>query len=284
MPTLSRRLTWAFASFIIATSLFGLPVYIFLPQWYIKLYSLSFATVGLLQTATAIICVVADPFLGALSDRWLGRLRRSTMISWSTILLCITFIFLFNPEILIATNAAPVVVLGYYFCLLTCTSLLLSVVLLNYNALLLDFPFSQIEKGRLISRREIMGAIGVMLGSGLPSIAMVVKSPDLAIAIFGAAVVVFALTLARWLSKAVAAYEQTTPNQASQKWWAVWPTLEHGRLFTLQTLMYCLHMLVFASNGALVILYANIVLKTTILASWLLTSCLQRSPSRYGAP
>ena len=148
---------------ILASSLaiVGLPLYIYLPTFYASNLGLGFTAVGIILFLARVADVIADPYIGYLSDKSLKKFKsRKPLIIFGSILLLISFYFLVNPNkeftSLWLLIFSILIYIGWSF---------VNIPYLTYSSeISLDYHL----KNRLNASREFFTIIGVLLALVIP--------------------------------------------------------------------------------------------------------------------
>jgi glycoside/pentoside/hexuronide:cation symporter, GPH family len=160
----------------------ALPLYVQLPNHYATTFGIPLATLGALLLGARLLDAVADPFIGRACDAWLQTSVRAAL--WrallAAVLLAAGFHALFFP-----------VVQGQSALLVWCAGML-AVTYLSYSVLSVlhqawgaRLGGDEGQRSRIVSWREGLALVGVLVASVLPALAGL-----------GAASVAFALALA----------------------------------------------------------------------------------------
>jgi GPH family glycoside/pentoside/hexuronide:cation symporter len=164
----------------------ALPLYVQLPNHYATAFGIPLATLGALLLGARLLDAVADPFIGRACDRWLGASPRAALAR-AVVAACVLaagFHALFFPP-----------VQGQTALLLWCAGML-AVTYLSYSVLSVlhqawgaRLGGDEGQRSRIVSWREGLALLGVLVASVLPAVAGL-----------GAASAVFALALAAGLA------------------------------------------------------------------------------------
>jgi len=157
-----------YSSLAFPLSFIGIPIYVYIADFYITSYQISFGLVGILIFLSRFIDVIEDPFIGYLSD-WLSKrgFSRKKIITIAAPFLAISFYYLFNPlEIFINKGLMPV----WFVLMLILVYSFFSVIVINYNAIATILPRNYLERSKIVSMREFVGLFGIITASILPSI------------------------------------------------------------------------------------------------------------------
>jgi Na+/melibiose symporter-like transporter len=169
----------------------ALPLYVVLPNHYASQFGVSLATLGALLLATRLLDAFADPWIGRLVDGWFAHSTRRVLVAAAIagVILALGFQGLFFPpwqtlEPLLAWCAA---LLGVTYLSYS----VLSVLLQAWGARL---GGDERQRARIVSWREGLALLGVLVASVLPSTAgLAVTSAVFAVALAGG---IAALTIA----------------------------------------------------------------------------------------
>ena len=146
----------------------ALPLYVVLPNHYASEFGIPLATLGALLLGARMLDAVADPLIG----RWVdGRFTRriSTMLvaaALAAVLLALGFRGLFFP----AVQGAHAL-LWWCAALLTITYLSYSVLSVLHQAWGARLGGDELQRARIVSWREGLALLGVLVASVLPSVA-----------------------------------------------------------------------------------------------------------------
>jgi Na+/melibiose symporter-like transporter len=161
----------------------ALPLYVVLPNHYASQFGVPLATLGALLLLTRLFDAVADPWIGRLVDRWFEHSTQRVLLAAAiaAVMLGLGFHGLFFP---------PWQALGP---LLAWCAALLGVTYLSYSVLsvLLQAWGARLggdegERARIVSWREGLALVGVLVASVLPSTAgLAVTSAVFAVALAG---------------------------------------------------------------------------------------------------
>nr|WP_316641620.1 MFS transporter [uncultured Roseateles sp.] len=146
----------------------ALPLYVMLPRHYATQFGVPLAALGLLLLAARLFDALVDPWIGRLADAALGRSSRQ---AWWLALgasgaLLTGFLLLFFPQ-----------VRGTGALLLWCAAALLltylgySVVSVIHQAWGARLGGDELQRARVVSWREGLALVGVLMASVLPSLA-----------------------------------------------------------------------------------------------------------------
>jgi Na+/melibiose symporter-like transporter len=160
----------------------ALPMYVVLPNHYASEFGVPLATLGALLLAARLLDAFADPWIGRLTDGWLGHsaARALGVATIAAVVVAIGFRGLFFPAV---DGGAPL--LWWCALLLAVTYLAYSVLSVLHQAWGARLGGDESQRARIVSWRESLALIGVLVASVLPSVAGL-----------SAATVVFAICLA----------------------------------------------------------------------------------------
>jgi GPH family glycoside/pentoside/hexuronide:cation symporter len=162
----------------------ALPLYVVLPNHYAQQFGVPLATLGTLLLGARALDAVADPWIGRFADRWFERsVRRVLAVAvLAAVLLALGFRALFFPPA--GTVGTPALL---WWCAggLALTYLAYSVLSVLHQAWGARLGGDEPQRARIVSWREALALVGVLVASVLPSVAGL-----------GVASIVFTLALA----------------------------------------------------------------------------------------
>ena len=160
----------------------ALPLYVILPNHYATEFGIPLATLGALLLGARLFDAVTDPWIGVWADRWFARSVRSVGLAavGAALVLAIGFRGLFFPPVQ-GTEA----LLWWCGGLLAVTYLSFSVLSVLHQSWGARLGGSEAQRAHIVSWREGLALVGVLVASVLPSVAGL-----------GVSTAVFAVTLA----------------------------------------------------------------------------------------
>lgn len=160
----------------------ALPLYVLLPNHYASAFGVPLATLGALLLGARLLDAVADPLIGGAADRWFRRSIGAVLAAavFAALLLALGFRGLFFPAV--RDGAA---LLWWCGALLTLTYLSYSVLSVLHQAWGARLGGDEDRRARIVSWREGLALVGVLVASVLPAVAGL-----------GASTAVFAIALA----------------------------------------------------------------------------------------
>jgi Na+/melibiose symporter-like transporter len=199
----------------------ALPLYVVLPNHYASEFGVPLATLGALLLGARLLDAVADPLIGTAVDRWfrraVGRVLVAAMVA--AVLAAIGFRGLFFPAVQGGTA-----LLWWCGALLALTYLSYSVLTVLHQAWGARLGGDEGQRARIVSWREGLALVGVLVASVLPSVAGL-----------GVSTVVFAVTLALAVALLTRAPRpaQDAGRAAALPWQAPLGTPAFRRLLTI---------------------------------------------------
>jgi GPH family glycoside/pentoside/hexuronide:cation symporter len=146
----------------------ALPLYVVLPNHYATTFGIPLATLGTLLLAARLLDAVADPWIGHAVDRWFTTgLRRLALAGvGAAAVLALGFRGLFFPPV---TGQAALL----WWCggVLAVTYLAYSVLSVIHQAWGARLGGDEAQRARIVSWREALALVGVLVASVLPSVA-----------------------------------------------------------------------------------------------------------------
>ena len=146
----------------------ALPLYVVLPNHYASEFGIPLATLGALLLAARLLDAVADPLIGRWADGWFTR-RISTVLTaavLAAVVLAIGFRGLFFPAV-----HSQDALLVWCAVLLAITYLSYSVLSVLHQAWGARLGGDDMQRARIVSWREGLALLGVLVASVLPSVA-----------------------------------------------------------------------------------------------------------------
>ena len=146
----------------------ALPLYVQLPNHYATVFGIPLATLGALLLGARLLDAVADPVIGRACDRWLAQstrlaLRRAAV---AALLLALGFHALFFPPV-----QGQQALLWWCGLMLALTYLSYSVVSVLHQAWGARLGGDEAQRAAIVSWREGLALVGVLVASVLPSLA-----------------------------------------------------------------------------------------------------------------
>jgi glycoside/pentoside/hexuronide:cation symporter, GPH family len=146
----------------------ALPLYVVLPNHYATAFGIPLATLGVLLLLARLVDAFADPVIGRLVDGWFTRPLRVVMTAAvaAALVLAVGFHFLFFPRV-----EGTTALLVWCAVLLCITYLSYSVLAVLHQAWGARLGGDEGQRARIVSWREGLALVGVLVASVLPSVA-----------------------------------------------------------------------------------------------------------------
>ncbi len=146
----------------------ALPLYVVLPNHYADTFGVPLATLGLLLLLARLLDAVADPFIGRWADRWFAHSTARVLgaAAAAAVVLAIGFRALFFPWV-----SGPNALLAWCAAWLAVTYLSYSVLSVLHQSWGARLGGDEGQRARIVSWREGLALVGVMVASVLPSTA-----------------------------------------------------------------------------------------------------------------
>ena len=146
----------------------ALPLYVVLPNHYASAFGVPLALLGALLLAARLLDAVADPWIGRLADGWFAHSTQRVLIVAvaAAVVLALGFRALFFPP---STEQGEL--LTWAAVMLTVTYLSYSVLSVLHQAWGARLGGAESQRARIVSWREGLALVGVMVASVLPSVA-----------------------------------------------------------------------------------------------------------------
>lgn len=159
MKALSQQTLLLYALPAFPLALLGLPLYIYLPTFYVEHVGLDVTAVGLILFVSRLLDMINDPVIGFVNDRYS---KNQTLMVWGAVFVLLGFYALTHP----LSTPSPLWLFGF--------SLLAyfgwSLVTIPYLSLAVKLGTSRYENTRLSSWREVANILGVVTALTLPYI------------------------------------------------------------------------------------------------------------------
>ena len=186
----------------------ALPLYVVLPNHYATTFGIPLATLGTLLLAARLLDAVADPWIGHAVDRWfITGLRRLALAGVvAAAVLALGFRGLFFPTV---TGQAALL----WWCggVLAVTYLAYSVLSVIHQAWGARLGGDEAQRARIVSWREALALVGVLVASVLPSVAGL----EVATAVF-AGLLALAMAAATWAPRPAASGGPAAPQARAE--------------------------------------------------------------------
>jgi glycoside/pentoside/hexuronide:cation symporter, GPH family len=146
----------------------ALPLYVVLPNHYAAEFGVPLATLGALLLGARLLDAVADPVIGRLADRWFTRSMTQVLLAAciAAVVLALGFRGLFFPAV-----RDPQALLVWCAALLAVTYLSYSVLSVLHQAWGARLGGDEGQRARIVSWREGLALLGVLVASVLPATA-----------------------------------------------------------------------------------------------------------------
>jgi GPH family glycoside/pentoside/hexuronide:cation symporter len=152
---------WAYAAPAFALAFVGVPIYVFLPKFYIDVVGVNIATLGWLLLAARLFDAVTDPAVGVWSDRTRTRWgRRRPFILAASVPLAASIYFLLNPP----AGQGAAWFGGWLFALFV----FWTVLVVPYESLGPELSFDHHERTGILALRDGLLIAGTVVAAASP--------------------------------------------------------------------------------------------------------------------
>lgn len=151
-------------------AMLGIPLYLFLPNFYNTHFELSLTVIGLALLFARLFDVISDPLIGIISDHFAARLDRSRQMAIGALVLWCGLFFLFIPDNRINLFLGTEISSAYLFLWSFLTYLGWSWVQIPYMAMAAELTCNHHQKTRISGSRELFSMLGVIWVMSLPTI------------------------------------------------------------------------------------------------------------------
>jgi glycoside/pentoside/hexuronide:cation symporter, GPH family len=142
-------------------SFIGLPIYIYLPNYYADNFAVSLKTMAVILLITRLVDTIQDPIFGMVSDKF--SYLKKKIICYFSPLLGISFLLLFYP---LSTSNIEL----WLTIFLITTYSLFSIIYINYQSYAVSFSNDYHLKTKIISYREVSFILGIIFAAAGPAI------------------------------------------------------------------------------------------------------------------
>jgi Na+/melibiose symporter-like transporter len=190
-PSKKELVSYSLLAFCL--SFVGLPIYIYLPNYYADNFAISLQSIALILLLTRLIDTIQDPLFGFLGDRFPYFKRK--IITFLSPLLGASFLLLFYPIAIFSIEI-------WLSIFLITTYSLFSVIYIYHQSYAVSFSENFHLKTQIISYREIAFILGIITAVTTPSLLYFFVSETTAFLIIGGAylclITLFALLFLRY--------------------------------------------------------------------------------------
>jgi Na+/melibiose symporter-like transporter len=251
----------------------GLPIYVYVPKFYADQFGVSLTLIGTLLILARIVDTVQDPLIGWWSDRFAHvKHFRQKIILYSSVLLLISLVALFNPLV-----EGQLWVAGWMVVTLILVYTVYSVVMINYYAIAMDLSRDYNEQTRITASREGFTLIGILFVAVAQSVLAAqygdVKSYQYLTIVF-AALMVWPIYL---LYKCIELIDE--PIQKQEDIWRVFVVAFKNKAFRKLNIIYLVNGVASSIPATVVLFFIDDVLKAeaytgAFLATYFLSGAL----------
>ena len=163
---LSRTALFTYSLFGLPLALVALPIYVYVPQYYVQQFGMSLAAIG----AALLVARLLDAFLDPAMGLWIDHAKRARGYGYFVLLslapLAAGFIALFHPPAAAAGHA-----FGWFLASLVLVYGGFSLATIAHQSWGAALTQARSERARLTGLREACGLVGVLIAAALPSVA-----------------------------------------------------------------------------------------------------------------
>ena len=173
-PAMAWRGGWAqglsYGALGLPLAFVALPLYVMLPNHYASEFGIPLATLGALLLGTRLLDALVDPAIGRWVDGWFAHsmARVLAFAAVAAMLLTLGFRGLFFPPLAVRGEPALLLLWCAVFLALTCLSY--SVIAVLHQAWGARLGGDEGQRARIVSWREGLALLGVLVASVLPSL------------------------------------------------------------------------------------------------------------------
>ena len=167
---------WRYGLLGLPLAFVALPLYVILPNHYAREFGMPLATLGLVLLFARLFDAFIDPLLGKLSDRLFARSAKSVLAfgAIASVFLAAGFVLLFFPPLAVRQQQSTLIAWAAIMLLITYAAYsALSITHQSWGAML---GGTEAQRSRVVSWREGLGLVGVILASILPVVSGLIAS------------------------------------------------------------------------------------------------------------
>lgn len=153
--TLPKSVIFYYGAMGFPLAMLGIPIYLYLPQYYADEFGLSLSVIGLALLVARMFDVITDPLIGLLSDRYHYQFSRSKQVLTGLVILLFALYALFFP---LVTSPS----FSYLFLLSFLTYQAWTIIQVPYQTMAAEISVQPLHKTQLTSAREGMSILGVL--------------------------------------------------------------------------------------------------------------------------
>lgn len=156
-----KKTIFSYALLSFPLAFIGLPIYIYLPDFYNQNFNISLQEVAVILFFSRFFDATLDPAIGVISDKFANFRKRIILIS--SLILGLSVIFLFSP-----LNFLPIKISLIISLIFTYT--VFSIIWINHQSIAVSLSQDYNQKTQIIAKRESFFICGIIFASILPSL------------------------------------------------------------------------------------------------------------------
>lgn len=193
----SKALIFQYSILALPLAFAGLPLYIHAPDFYTRDLGLNIGLIGIILLIIRFLDAVQDPFIGYISDKYVGHRFAIVALGVSLLLVGMMAVF-YGPQLSIATAA-------WFALSMVLATTGFSIVTINLNMIGGFWHDSPEQRTRISAWREALALIGLLVASVLPAVLQNLQSAEEAFRslfwIFSLIMIVAFLMFARFMKR-----------------------------------------------------------------------------------
>jgi glycoside/pentoside/hexuronide:cation symporter, GPH family len=253
---------WAYAAPAFALAFVGIPVYVYLPQFYTDVIGVDIALVGFILLGARAFDAITDPAIGVMSDRTKSRWgRRRPYILGASIPLAISIALLLRPPAGLSPSGAA----WWFGVTLFAMFLSWTVMVVPYEALGPELTFDFHRRTAVLGARDALLILGTVIAAASPGLvgALMDLPPGaegerIKFALIGAVYAPLIVITAAYCASVVR--ERAVPPAQEYSLAEGWAALRDNRAFWILLSAYTFGTLAFNLAGAMLLYYVRYVL------------------------
>ena len=172
MPAPSQKLLFCYAVIALPLAFAGLPLYIHIPDFYIRQFGLNIGILGVVLLFVRFFDAIQDPYIGYICDKYARK--RFTIIALGALLLFAGMAaLLFGPQF-------SFLALGWFAFFMILASTGFSIITINLNMIGGFWQDDKYQRTRISAWREVFTLLGLLIAALLPSVLQYFQSDKIA--------------------------------------------------------------------------------------------------------
>ena len=172
MPIPTRKLLFCYAVIALPLAFAGLPLYIHIPDFYIRQFGLNIGILGIVLLFVRLFDAIQDPFIGYICDKYIEK-RFAMIVAGILLLFAGMAALLFGPQF-------SFFALGWFAFFMILASTGFSIITINLNMIGGFWQADKYQRTRISAWREVFALLGLLIAALLPSLLQYFQSDKIA--------------------------------------------------------------------------------------------------------